>query len=48
MDAEIKKGGLNGKYDVIIFPDDSTARITGERAGAEGERGRGGRGRRNR
>jgi hypothetical protein len=30
MDAEIKKGGLNDKYDVIILPDDSTARITGE------------------
>jgi len=31
MDAEIKKGGLNAEYDVIILPDDSTARITGER-----------------
>jgi hypothetical protein len=30
MDAEIKKGGLNAEYDVIILPDDSTARITGE------------------
>jgi len=41
MDAEIKKGGLNGKYDVIILPDDATAMITGERAGASGgERGR--------
>ncbi len=25
MDAEIKKGSLNEKYDVIILPDDSTA-----------------------
>ena len=46
MDAEIKKGSLNERYDVIILPDDSTARITGERpaapgraAGARGERG---------
>jgi hypothetical protein len=31
MDAEIKKGNLNDKYDVIILPDDSTAQITGER-----------------
>ena len=30
MDAEIKKGNLKGKYDVIILPDDSTAMITGE------------------
>jgi hypothetical protein len=40
MDAEIKKGGLEAKYDVIILPDDSTAMITGERppagAGARG------------
>lgn len=36
MDAEIKKGGLNGKYDVIILPDDATAMITGERAGVSG------------
>ena len=41
MDAEIKKGGLNGKYDVIILPDDTMAMITGERAGVSGgERGR--------
>jgi hypothetical protein len=41
MDAEIKKGDLNVKYDVIILPDDSTAMITGERTGAAGgERGR--------
>ena len=36
MDAEIKKGGLNEKYDVIILPDDSTAAITGERGAAPG------------
>ena len=36
LDAEIKKGGLNEKYDVIILPDDSTARITGERPTAPG------------
>ncbi len=34
MDAEIKKGNLNDKYDVIILPDDSTATITGERGAA--------------
>jgi hypothetical protein len=47
MDAEILKGNLNDKYDVIILPDDSTAAITGERgaapAGGRGEgSGRGG------
>jgi hypothetical protein len=31
MDAEIKKGGLNARYDVIILPHDSTGMITGER-----------------
>jgi hypothetical protein len=36
MDAEIKKGSLNQKYDVIILPDDSTATITGEPAAAGG------------
>jgi hypothetical protein len=41
MDAEIRKGGLEAKYDVIILPDDSTAMITGER-GAPGAGGRGG------
>jgi hypothetical protein len=34
MDAEIKKGNLNDKHDVIIFPDDSSATITGERGAA--------------
>jgi hypothetical protein len=31
MDAEIKQGGLEKRYDVIILPEDSTERITGER-----------------
>jgi hypothetical protein len=39
MDAEIKKGGLNEQYDVIIVADDSTAMITGERGGAAGRPG---------
>lgn len=38
MDAEIQKGNLNDKYDVIILPDDSTAAITGDRG--EAARGR--------
>jgi len=46
MDPEIQKGNLNDKYDVVIFPDDSTATITGERpaAGAAPEGRGGGRG----
>jgi hypothetical protein len=40
MDAEIKKGGLNDKYDLIILPDDSTAAITGERSAGRGEEAR--------
>jgi hypothetical protein len=39
LDAEIKKGGLNEKYDVILLPDDSTAAITGERSGPPGRGG---------
>jgi len=31
LDAEIKKGNLRAKYDVIILPHDSTGMITGER-----------------
>jgi hypothetical protein len=31
MDAEIRKGGLEATYDVIILPDDSPAAITGDR-----------------
>src|SRR5437762_2199406 len=34
FDLEIKKGGLNQKYDVLIIPNDSTATITGEAATA--------------
>jgi hypothetical protein len=30
MDAEIKKGNLNAKYDLILLPDDLPALITGE------------------
>jgi hypothetical protein len=41
FDAEIQKGNLNAKYDVFIFPDDSTGTITGEPGGGRGE-GRGG------
>jgi hypothetical protein len=43
FDPELKKGDLNAKYDVIIFPDDSTQTLTGEAAPA-GAAGRGGRG----
>ncbi len=39
LDAEIKKGSLNEKYDVIILPDDSTAMITGERRPSSGRPG---------
>jgi hypothetical protein len=49
FDKEIKAGNLNAKYDVIIFPEDSTATITGDRpaagaapGGAGGGRGGGG------
>jgi hypothetical protein len=38
LDAEIKKGGLSDKYDVLILPDDSTGAITGERPAAAGGR----------
>jgi hypothetical protein len=41
FDAEIKAGNLNAKYDVIVFPDDSTATLTGE-PGTGGGRGGGG------
>ncbi len=34
-DAEIRKGGLNDRYDIVILPNDSTAAITGERSAAE-------------
>ncbi len=44
LDAEIKKGDLNAKFDVILFPEDSTATITGDAVGAAaaGAGGRGG------
>ena len=52
QDAEIKAGGLESKYDVIVLPADSIAAMTGERgggpagaAGPGGEQGRGGGGR---
>jgi hypothetical protein len=38
MDAEVKKGSLNDRFDVIILPDDSTAAITGERPAGERSR----------
>jgi hypothetical protein len=45
FDPEIKKGGLNDKYDVLIIPNDSTATITGETPAAGAQAGgRGGRG----
>jgi hypothetical protein len=45
FDPEIKKGGLNDKYDVLIIPNDSTTTITGEAAaGGATAAGRGGRG----
>jgi len=40
MDAELKAGGLESKYDVIILPADSVAAMTGERPA--GGAGRGG------
>ena len=44
MDAELKGGGLEAKYDVIVLPNDSLQAMTGEsQAGNEG--GPGGRGR---
>jgi hypothetical protein len=43
LDAEIRKGDLNGAYDVIILPADSVAAMTGETPVAPGG-GRGGRG----
>ena len=44
FDPEIKKGGLNDRYDVLILPNDSTATITGEAPAAGAAGGRGGRG----
>jgi hypothetical protein len=42
MDADIKRGNLIDKYDVIVIPDDSTAMITGLPAAGGGRGGRGG------
>ncbi len=43
MDAELKKGGLESTYDVIVLPADSVAAMTGERpAGGAGPGGGGG------
>lgn len=44
FDPELKKGDLNAKFDVIIFPDDTTATLTGEPAAAGTGRGGGGEG----
>lgn len=38
MDAAIKAGNLNEKFDVIILPNDSTAEITGEEIGRNDRR----------
>ena len=38
MDAEIKAGGLEAKFDTIILPADSVAAMTGERPPAGGRR----------
>ena len=43
MDAEMRTGNLNASYDVLVFPDDSWAAITGLPGTGGGERG-GGRG----
>ena len=40
MDAEIRKGDLNARFDVVVLPADSVAAMTGEAAG--GGRGGGG------
>ena len=45
MDAELKKGGLEATYDVIVLPADSVQAMTGERpAGGSGQAGGGGQG----
>ena len=36
LDAEIRKGDLLQKYDVLILPDDAAAMITGERPAGQG------------
>jgi hypothetical protein len=42
MDAELKAGGLEAKYDVIILPADSVAAMTGDRPAGGGAGGGGG------
>jgi hypothetical protein len=42
MDAELKKGSLESRYDVIVLPADSVAAMTGERPSGGGRGGRGG------
>ena len=42
FDPELKKGDLNAKFDVILFPDDTTATLTGEAPPAGAARGGGG------
>ena len=42
MDAEIKKGGLEAAYDVIVLPNDSIQGMTGERPPSGGQSGEGG------
>lgn len=44
MDAELKKGSLHEKFDVIVLPEDSSTAITGDRTASPGGRG-GGQGR---
>jgi hypothetical protein len=41
LDADIKKGALNDKVDVIILPDDSTFMLTGDQADDRRDEGRG-------
>ena len=42
MDAELKKGGLESSYDVIVLPADSVQAMTGERPATGGGQGGGG------
>jgi hypothetical protein len=42
MDAELKGGGLEAKYDVIVLPSDSVAAMTGDRPAGAGGGGGGG------
>jgi hypothetical protein len=44
MDAEVKAGGLEAKYDVIVLPNDSVQAMTGERPAAGGGGAGGGQG----